>query len=360
MTPANDWSAPLRDWRSRDALPLWAGAGIDPATGTSWEALDHTGVPLKDINRRQRVQFRQATVFARSDDAAIRAVGWQMHRHTMDHGFDPDTGYLATWVTPDLRHLDQTHDLYDLAFALLAAASLGHAGYDVAADIAQLTRALEVLRAPLGWHETATQRQPRRQNPHMHLFEAATVLYALTRSPAHLAIAQSCLDVITTYALRGDGTLLEFFSADWTPLSGTDQAEEPGHLAEWIYLADRFATISGIETGMPLVQMWESVLAHRLASGFLPDVVGVTTRRLWPQTELLKAACVMQTRGHELSDDTTPAHIARHLWATYMNTPVAGGWYDSFNEPKGDLRSTNMPASTFYHIDLAVEACSAL
>lgn len=356
MTPAKDWTLGFTDWRSRNALPLWSNTGIDPATRTAWEALDHAGVALIDINRRQRVQFRQAIVFARSDDEAIRHLGWQMFRRTLDHGFDPDTGLLAAWVAPDLRLLDQTHDLYDIAFALLAAASLGHAGYDVAADITRLESALELLRAPAGWHETATHRQPRRQNPHMHLFEAATALYALTRAPAHLAIAQTCLDLITTHALRTDGTLLEHFAPDWTPLTGDDQVEEPGHLAEWIYLADRFETVSGINAGLPLSQMWEHVLAHRLPSGFLPDAVGVPTRRLWPQTELLKAACVMQVRGHALPAQATPQHIASQLWAGYMNTPVAGGWYDSFEDTSGACTSQTMPASTFYHIDLAIEA----
>lgn len=344
----------LENWRIKHALPLWSGAGIDTSTTTSWEALDHQGAPLKTLNRRQRVQFRQANVFARSD---LHALGWQLFRHTMDHGFDPDTGHFATWVTPDLHHLDQTHDLYDLAFGVLAAATLGRAGHDVAADIARLERALDLLRAPLGWFEAPDHRHPRRQNPHMHLFEAATALYALTGAASHLRIAQECLDIITTHALRPDGTLLEFFDANWTPLTGADQMNEPGHLAEWIYLADAYARVTGTPTGLPLTSMWETLLSHRLPSGFLPDVAGGTRRRLWPQTELLKAAVVMQRAGTALPADAAPQKIATALWQGYMNTPVAGGWYDQFEDTTGALVSTNIPASTFYHIDLAVHAC---
>lgn len=357
MIHADTWRQRLISWRAEAALPLWAGAGIDPETRTAWEGLDHEGAPLRMLNRRQRVQFRQANVFARSDDAQLRALGWQMFCHTMDHGFDPDTGHFAAWVTPNLRHLDHTHDLYDLAFGVLAAASLGRAGFDVAESVARLERALALLRAPQGWHETALQRQPRRQNPHMHLFEAATALFALTGAPSHLHMAQECLEIIARHALRPDGTLLEFFAPDWTPLTGTDQAQEPGHLAEWIYLSDRFTRVTGSASGLPLAQMWAAVLGYRLPSGFLPDLAGGQTRRLWPQTELLKAAIVMQQDGHALPSDATPAHIATRLWDSYMNTPVQGGWYDRFDDHTGALLSTNMPASTLYHIDLAVEAC---
>ena len=359
MTQSDHWAGLLHSWLTDHALPLWSTAGIDPATGTSWEALDHHGTPLRDMPRRQRVQFRQANVFARTPQT--RDLGWQVFRHVMDHGFDPDTGLFATWVGPDLRHLDQNHDLYDLAFGLLAAASLGQAGFDVAADIARLERALDILRADVGWHETPTHRQPRRQNPHMHLFEATTALYALTHAPAHLAMAQTCLDLVTTRALTPDMTLLEFFDAGWTPLSGARQANEPGHLAEWIYLADAFATVTGTPTGLPLRDMWNKVVEHRLPSGFVPDQAGIVLRRLWPQTELLKAAVVMARAGYNSpadAPDTQPAAIAKLIWDSYMDTPVAGGWYDQFNDTTGTLVSgKTMPASTLYHIDLAIDAC---
>jgi mannose-6-phosphate isomerase len=360
MIHAEDWTTALHDWHSNHALPLWSTAGIDAATGTAWEALDHHGTPLPGLNRRQRVQFRQANAFARSTDARTQTLGWHLFSHTMTHGFDPNTGLFAAWVSPNLQLLDQTHDLYDLAFGVLAAASLGQAGYDVAPAIVRLERALDLLRAPAGWHETAARRQPRRQNPHMHLFEAATALYALTRAPAHRAIADQCLGVITTHALRPDGTLLEFFDPDWTPLSGEDQAVEPGHMAEWIYLAEEYTRVTGDATGLPLLRIWDRVLDYRLPSGFLPDSAGQTRRRLWPQTELLKAATVMQRKGMALTPDTRPEHIARRLWGEYMNTPVQGGWYDCFEDTTGALVSEQMPASTFYHIDLAVGACAQL
>lgn len=341
------WSARLADWQENHALPLWTRAGIDQTSDTVWEALDYQGAPLRGLNRRQRVQFRQANVFARSPDPQIQDLGWRLFRRTMTHGFDPETGLFSAWVSPDLQRLDQTHDLYDLTFGVLAAAHLGLAGFDVAADIARLEKALSRLRCAKGWRETATDQQPRRQNPHMHLFEAMTALYALTKDPAHLAMAQHCLDLITEHALTKDARLLEFFAPDWSALEGPDQTHEPGHLAEWIYLADRFTATTGLASGLPLPVMWQRVQDSRLPSGFLPDRDGDTTRRLWPQTEFLKAACVM-TRP-ETAVGLRPSDIAAQLWESYIPPSLGGGWYDQFDESTGACLSSNMPASTFYH-----------
>ena len=350
MTPINDWVAPLIDWRDRLALPLWSTAGIDASTHSAWEALDHHGHPLPLLDRRQRVQFRQAFAFASNPQPDLQNLAWQLFRRTMDHGFDPDTGHLAAWVHPDLSHIDAKHDLYDLTFALLAAAALGHSGRDVAPDLARLDAAFDLLAAPLGWFEDAAHSLPRRQNPHMHLFEASTAAYGLTRAPKYRAMAQTCLEVFTTHVLQKDGQLLEFYGADWTPLSGAAQGIEPGHIAEWIYLADTFTAVTGIAHGLPLDRMWQAVQGHRLPSGFLPDQAGGQIRRLWPQTELLKAALVMEPAG--------APQIAQTLWGTYMNTPVAGGWYDQFDE-SGTLLSNTMPTSTYYHISVAISACQS-
>ena len=354
-SPLPAWAAALAEWQENRALPLWTQAGIDQTSDTVWEALDYQGTPLRGLKRRQRVQFRQANVFARSPDPQIQDLGWRLFRRTMTHGFDPETGLFSAWISPDLQRLDQTHDLYDLAFGVLAAAHLGAAGFDVAPDIARLEEALSRLRGAQGWRETAADRQPRRQNPHMHLFEAMTALYALTKDPAHLAMAQHCLDLIAEHALTKDARLLEFFAPDWTPLEGAAQAHEPGHLAEWIYLADRFTATTGIASGLPLAEMWQRVQDSRLPSGFLPDRDGDTTRRLWPQTEFLKAACVMSRP--ETAVGLRPSDIAAQLWESYIPPSLEGGWYDQFDESTGACPSNNMPASTFYHIDSAIEAC---
>ena len=63
-----------RDWLFRQALPLWAQAGVD-ADGRFVEKLDFDGRPITGLPRRTRVQARQVYVFA---EAAV--LGWAGRR----------------------------------------------------------------------------------------------------------------------------------------------------------------------------------------------------------------------------------------------------------------------------------------
>ena len=123
----------LRGWLLDQAVPLWTGAGWDAATGTVWEALDHAGRPRRDLDRRLRVQARQAYAFATlarqpgvcpalAADLRARAEG--LFDFVMTRGFAPGSGNLASWLAPDLTIRTAPHDLYDLSFVLLAAAGL--------------------------------------------------------------------------------------------------------------------------------------------------------------------------------------------------------------------------------------------
>ncbi|MEO1777199.1 MAG: AGE family epimerase/isomerase [Pseudomonadota bacterium] len=345
-------AAHIDGWLRDRALPLWAGTGIDPATGTAWEALDHTGTPLRQMTRRLRVQSRQAFCFATLGQGGLAR---QLFDWVMAHGFDPDTGHMAAQMSPDMTILSAPNDLYDLAFAGFAAAALMRAGQDVGQDLARIERAIASLRAPLGWFEDAHHRLPRRQNAHMHLFEMAVALYDVTRAPRFLAMADTCLALFRTRFVDPEGRLLEFYSADLTPLPAPDQAIEPGHIAEWIYLLDHYERVSGQDGGVDLALLWQLVLARRDGAGLLPDQSdpASSTRRLWPQTELLRAAGVMLSRGAATQADLT--HILDGMWRDYLDTPVAGGWYD-MRTSQGALVSDTMPASTFYHVVGALQA----
>ncbi|EBA14558.1 Mannose-6-phosphate isomerase-like protein [Roseobacter sp. SK209-2-6] len=357
MTDYN-WSERLPLWLAEEALPLWTSTGVDAATGTVWEALDHQGQPLAAMERRLRVQVRQAYCFAQSEDPEHRALALQLFRFAMDHGFDPETGNLGAMLAPDCRLLSAPHDLYDLAFMLLAAAALIEAGFEVAADLARLEAALARLKAPRGWFENLAPPARRRQNPHMHMFEASTALFAATGEARFRSMAEECLALYREVFLKADGQVLEYFDTDWRPLPAAEQAVEPGHMAEWIYLIDRYEVLLGSESdmgsGLDLAHLFQAVAQCRDASGLLPDRVepATGTRRMWPQTELLKAAVVLRRRGLDLPPGCAPEQVLSLMWSDYLQVPVAGGWYDKRSET-GALLSDNMPASTFYHILVA-------
>lgn len=341
-------AARMKRWLLDDALPLWRGAGVDREGFGVWEALDHEGRPLVDLPKRLRVQARQSFVFSDAarvfgaDDLDLAA---RLFEETVAHGFERGSGHLASLLDRRGAILAAPHDLYDVAFMLLADAGLRQAGRPVDNP---LTEQLHRLKADRGWRESlAGPVGPRRQNPHMHLFEVALAQHRAGVS-GYLDIAEACLDLFREVFLQPDGQVLEFFDESWRPVA-SGQRIEPGHEAEWIYLIDLYERETGRDAGVDLERMFASVLASRDRSGFLPDatVPPVATRRLWPQTEFLRAAIVMAARRaapQALADERLDA-----LVGAYFDTPAPGGWRDQF-DGDGGLLSTTMPASSLYHI----------
>ncbi|RKT32206.1 mannose-6-phosphate isomerase [Roseovarius halotolerans] len=342
-------------WLEEAAYPLWSGRGVDPATGIVWEALDHAGKPLFDSDRRLRVLARQAYCFVGSGRPTLVELGERQFRYAMDHGFCAQSGRLAAVFDSHLNIRHAPHDLYDLAFMLLAASTLLAQGRLRADDLPRLEAALGVLKAGCGWFETMDQALPRRQNPHMHLFEAATELYHITGAPRFLGIAEECHDLFSTLFLQKDGRILEHYDAGLQPLTGARQSVEPGHMAEWIYLLHRYQQVTGRSPGSVPERLFAAVQRHRTESGFLPDRADprVATRRLWPQLEYLRAAAVMRQRGHTLDLRDTPEQIMSRIARDYLDKAVPGGWFDRC-DARGKVISSVMPASSLYHLQPAI------
>ena len=360
-------------WLRTDALPLWSQTGFDADCGLVHEALSHDGMPLPQVPRRFRVQARQAYVFALcaglvdgtplADQLDARAK--VLFQTILTRGFDPQSGHLVQTYGPRGEVTAVAGDLYDLAFVFLACSAGLARGYDVDALVAKADAALDSLRAPRGWHEDAQRRQPRRQNPHMHLFEAATAMAAVTRSPRYRAIAQECLDLFADVFLQPDFRVFEFFDDRFAPVAIDAQAVEPGHMAEWVGLIRRHEQVSGQSSGIDLGALFTATEAFAINDGLeLPDswpvdrpageaAVAVTrTLRLWPQTEWIKAHSAMRGLGHSAAAARLPRVLATFA-RNYANPAVRGGWFDQRNA-QGTLLSTNMPASTMYHIVEAI------
>ena len=345
------WPDRLRSFLHVHAFPLWRDIGVDEKTGLVWESLDHYGRPNRHVNRRIRVQMRQVFCFARSQQARDQDFAFRLYRRTMRRAFCPRTGHLVQWIGPDARILTAPHNLYDLSFFLLATAALIERGYDLAGDLARLEMALARLKAPWGWSEDLAQSTPRRQNPHMHLFEAFTALFVATGAARFQRMAEECLDLFQQVFLTKTGYVTEYFNEDWT---GGDQALsciEPGHMAEWIFLIDQFERATGQDTGIDLARLFDAVLEFQGRDNLLPDqgFMPAPTRRLWPQAEFLKAALTMQGRGLNAPYHARATTILAALWRQYFITPIQGGWFDK-RGADGKLLSCEMPASSFYHI----------
>lgn len=340
-----------RRWLYTFALPFWAGQGMDPHTGGCVEALDHTGKPLLDLPRRVRTHPRQAYVFAsasESNRSGQLALAKELFRFTMAC-FHPRTDRLASVTSCDGEIVETAHELYDLAFVILAASALTAKGIDLAPELRFLKQSLDELKAAEGWYENPMHAPPRRQVSHMHLFKASLEMYAATGQSDWRDVAEECLDLFITRIAVPDGSVREYFDADWRPITG-GQRFEPGHSAEWLSLLHRYECVTEEPAGADMGVMFQYLLHSVDVYGLLPDCTDPLerTRRLWPQTSFLKALLALRHYGI-VHPGCSPETVLNRIFSEYLTTRVTGGWYDQ-RSSEGKLISDRMPSSSLYHV----------
>lgn len=347
-------------------LPFWAERGWDRRNGGFHEALDMSGEALAGISRRVRTQARQSYVLARCTEA-----GWldEADRAVEGLAFLKSKAWQAGGQ-PGWAHrlddqgdvTDSRRDLYDHAFVILACAwvfkvsgdsqfrDLAYATLDfVETDLASARRGfIEAIGAPT---------LPRRQNPHMHLFEALMALYEVTEDRGLLPRIFELKDLFdNAFFQSGPGHLLEFFTEDWQPHPDRGHILEPGHFCEWVWLLAECERLTGVNPGQAGQALFASATASGInaRTGLLFAAVSPqgdpidAGSRTWMQTEWVRAASIELKRGNaiaaEVLEQASSALLERHLEAG-----ISGGWNDSISAD-GSIRSTNMPASTLYHL----------
>ncbi|MEM9617801.1 MAG: AGE family epimerase/isomerase [Pseudomonadota bacterium] len=356
----------LHEWFVSHALPLWSERGYDHVRGGFYEALDFSGAPLTGRPRRVRVQARQIYTFTQSalqgwcsdgEPLAAKAFDFYIDKACPDNGARGCVHQLAD--NGDI--IDDRRDLYDQAFLLLACAARLQTGDDRARTLAD--RTIDFLNAELsspngGWLESDAGELPRRQNPHMHLFEAFIALFETTGDKTYLSYADGIHTLFRTRFYDATrSVLIEYFNAD---LTQTTQPKgkliEPGHMMEWVWLLDRYEDCGGKIDHHQVDELFHrAILLGANDKGFLLDQMSLdrhapsaAMRRLWPQTEYVKAALVMTQRSAKTAE-TKGAQMIDRLFETYLNQPVAGLWCDRYCKT-GDAAAQDVPASILYHL----------
>jgi mannose-6-phosphate isomerase len=350
-------------WLFDAALPVWATHGFDPQAGMFHEKLDAALNPTPGP-RRVRVQARQTYVFA-----VAGKLGWSgAWRPLVEAGFAvidgparADAGAVGHLLDGRARMMDARRDLYDQAFGLFACASAAPIVPGAAKRAGEIADFIDkAWKSPHGGYGEGEVEPPlpRRQNPHMHLFEAALALHDATAAPRWRSLAEQMIHLFDTHFFDpGPGVLREFFENDWAPAPGEKgELLEPGHHFEWTWLLARWAEASGADTRAAGDRLYEFGMTHGIgAHGAAVDEVllggGVKSAaaRLWPQTERLKAALARMERG----GDPEEAVTAYDQLARYFDRPAEGLWADRLT-PNGDFIDEPAPASSFYHIALAL------
>lgn len=376
FTPAHDrvlvsgsWRRRVQHWLFQETLPLWSTAGVDERHGGFHEALGFDGAPLGKP-KRMRTMARQVYAFA-----VAKQRGWDGPADRLiAHGIDFMAGKGRTegggWVrelSVDGAVIDAAEDAYDHSCVLLALAHAQICGNPDAGRLGQETFAfldahLEDRRLT-GFLETSSGEGLRRSNPHMHLLEAFLAWHAATGNRSHLRRAARIIDLFRSHFFDADSwTLGEYFDDAWKPAAGEKGSwTEPGHHFEWASLLVDFSARSGQADLLPFARkLYASAIAHGLnrATGLAFGAVSRIGQpidrisRSWSQAEAVKAAIALDgVDGPDLKPEIE-ARVGR-LFRWHIDPARAGMWIDRIDD-RGKARSSEVPASIFYHLITAL------
>lgn len=349
------------------SLPLWSQVGWDRSTGGFIERLDEEGRADRLAPRRVRVQARQIYCFAKAAQLGWYSDGRDIALKGLDHLLtkakspDGSPGFVHL-LSSNGEVMDARRDTYDHAFVLLALATAYQLTKDtqIKKEIDEVLMFLDAnLRSPSGgFMEGVPPVMPRRQNPHMHLFEAMIALFDATHDITFQSRAGAIFSLFVSNFYDPQTQVLgEYFEDDWSRIQPV--SVEPGHLAEWVWLLKGFERITGCPTGTYRSALLTSALRYRddvtgclVDEGNAAGEITKTTRRCWPQTEIAKA-WIAQAESGETGAAEEARRTLERLQTHYLNHPVAGGWYDQF-DAGGNSLVDFIPASTFYHVVCAV------
>jgi mannose-6-phosphate isomerase len=359
-------------WLCDAAYPLWSTRGVDPAGGF-FERLGQDARPLAD-RRRSRVTPRQAYCFAMGPCLGWRGDAAGLVAHGIDfwHArFRRPDGLFRTLINADGSIADDRVVTYDQAFGLLALNLGATLGDWRAVREREARELLELIvqrtkRATGGFENGVPPSLPLESNPHMHLFEAMLAGCEVSSEPnLWKPLADEIAELALAHFIDRNGALHEFFDEAWAFAPGVQgRIVEPGHQFEWGWLLLRWAgdrhpqaraaalrmidwaETHGVREGIALQQLLDDGSAHDASA------------RLWPQTERLKAGALAARLTGEAKYFAMAVSAAETL-RRYLETPIPGLWYDRIS-PVGEMIDEPAPASTFYHLVVAVAEISAL
>jgi mannose/cellobiose epimerase-like protein (N-acyl-D-glucosamine 2-epimerase family) len=360
-------------WMTQEALPLWSQAAMIPqlpaGISATYETLHADGSPNLAANMRVRVQARQMFVFCRAEK-----MGWMQGAEPLVRGMDAFIGRYAVTdcrsdgyvhlLSPSFEIRDAKRDLYDHAFFTLAYAAI-YSTFDDKAALRKAKKIVEWLDEEWahpagGWKEGDYAAPWRRQNPHMHLLETFLFLYEASGKDYWAGKAQQVFRLFEQHFFcPKQGVLLEYFADDWALAPGEPGAiVEPGHMLEWVWLLRWYQKLLAVDTSDYCNRLFSRALEIGLdADGVIYDEVTAdgqiikATKRLWPMTELIKAA-VAQARVGVPGAEAVLEKGIEDLFRFYLNVPTPGLYLDKL-DAQNTVADSAAPASTLYHLIVA-------
>jgi len=352
-------------WLRFDAIPLWLDRGVDRAKGGFFDALDHQKMQNVADFKRLRVLARQLYVFCEGSKLGV-AGSKEVVMHGLDFLLEKarlPSGAYASRFTLGGEAIDTPIDLYDLAFVLFA---LAHC-YGLLKDAVLADEAHNLLRfiyrhmrhTAGGFLEGIPTTLPRRQNPHMHLLEAALAWCRVRPDEEFVALADEMMALFKyNFFRRREGVLAEYFDEVWELAQGQrGQIIEPGHHFEWVWLLSLNAMLRRQPIDNRAIALKRFALRYGIdqQTGFLfgelsaGGYVVQPSCRLWPHAEWVRAE--LATVGSATASNLNVA--CRQLYC-FLDCGVPGLWFERWDPGSQDFIREPSPASSLYHIVAAL------
>lgn len=369
-------------WLAGKAMPFWLQRAWDESHGGYFSRLDSQANAVAEDPKTSLVQARMLFCCAHLAQVAGPGpwhAGIDRAREGMRMLFDPVTGCHVKAVGRDGArtdpHADLRIDAYDQGFVLLGLGALYKVrpAPDLLDEIDRTWQALvETLAEPEtgAFHENSDARDasraypmPRRQNPHMHLFEALLELFEATGAAKWLEAAERMVELFDRHFVDPEtGALREFLDRRLGPAEGAaGEIREPGHQFEWVWLLQRYGRMAGRDMQARIARLYafgrkgmitDGIHAGLVVDELMPDgSMRTPSMLLWPQTEALKAHLARFEAG-----DADAAGRARRGMAAMFGHHIRADlpiWRNQIGTD-GSTLQPEAPTRLLYHLALAI------
>ena len=369
--PAKIQKPSLSNFVRTTCVPAWFEKFSDNQNGGFYERLDRDFHPIPLGYKRLLTQCRQLYIYVYADAGTNRFLPRLINKYEFIKNcyYNPTTKGWAFNVAEDGSPNDSHLDLYAQSFLILSFSQYAKAAKnDEAAEFAKQTAQLidgkfrfdgqkgfyEALNADL-----SPILKLRRQNPHMHLFEACLFAYDTLRDEIYAKLAHEIYGLFKNHFFNTEsGTLTEFFEDDLTPHNAEGHRIEAGHHFEWVWLLDYYRRLFP-EFREEAFHYMEALYDWASKNGYDPKYGGIfdeqdsnghilkDTKRVWPLCEAIKAHRAMRPYQEKRAlihlEDTKKVFKKKYL---RKDT----GWNESWNRDFTVLTVDYLPGTSVYHL----------
>ncbi len=364
-------SGSLSGWLTGHLLPAWLARVYDPARPGYVEWLEPTGAIVPSERRSTLVTARTLYVFSHAHLLGVPGALDAAH-HGAAFLLDAcrrGDGTFTHACTAEGESLDGRSDFYDLAFVIFGLSWYARAS-GTSEPLAEAERVMGFIETALaspagGFLEDTANTLPRRQNPHMHLLEACHAAAEAGGGQRWLARADAIVGLLGERFTAADGSLAEFFDADWQPFPGPKGLiREPGHHYEWTWLLYHHERLTGAGAARGSARRLFA-FGERHGGGTGAPVINEVdpsgtvlngNALLWPQTEYLKAlAARVEFEEDAAAATRMDAHL-RLVFECFVDAET-GLWCNQLDR-EGQKLVEPIPVRVLYHLVLALaEVC---